>query len=43
MRSYFVTTLFFFVVISAEYDGHCEEKVSEALANGANDVIVVRK
>jgi len=26
-----------------EYDGSCEESVTEALANGANDVIVVRK
>jgi len=27
----------------AEYDGSCEDSVTEALANGANDVIVVRK
>merc|ERR1712002_1215377 len=35
--------LFYFIEKSAEYDGSCEENVSEALANGANDVIVVRK
>eukprot|EP00092_Neocalanus_flemingeri_P014105 GFUD01015214.1.p1 GENE.GFUD01015214.1~~GFUD01015214.1.p1 ORF type:complete len:335 (+),score=71.34 GFUD01015214.1:212-1216(+) len=31
------------IVRSAEYDGSCEENITEALANGANDVIVVKK
>lgn len=29
--------------IAAGYDGNCEDNKSEALANGASDVIVVRK
>ena len=29
--------------VSAEYDGSCEDHKAEALANGASDVLVVRK
>jgi len=44
-RTYFGNLFGYFLnkIIKAEYDGSCEDSTTEALANGANDVIVVKK